>query len=1206
MKIQHIFQDDINRSINGVIQVDQSNAEVIEQEVREYVITKDIKKHLCQFFDVYSQSFDTPTNNVNVWISGFFGSGKSHFLKMLSYLLENKQISDTSTVELFRRKFEEDPAAFMPIDRSTQGPTETILFNIGAAADKNQAKDPVLSVFAKKFYTHLGFCGEIPEVVHLEKYLAEVGKTEQFTQAFEQSCGRSWRDSRRNYGFMRAHVRTALVQALGMSDEDAKLYTQTKQSVDLSIDTLVQDIKKYVDSKPANYRLLFMIDEVAQFVGSEVPLLLSLQSIAEKLGSICRGKVWMVCTGQEAIDEIINKVQNDGFARISARFATRLSLSSSSVDEVIQKRLLKKKAEYTQELENVYEAKASTLRNLFTFKNALSDVRGYASASDFVTNFPFVPYQFTILQKVFAEIRRHGIHDQQHLAAGERSLLSGFQEAAQKVQEGNEHTLVPFYRFYDAVHSFLLAAIRQVIERADRAAHDGAGLQEYDVDVLKLLYLIRYIDKDIPANINNIAILMADDICVDKINLRQKVTESLERLLSQNYIRRSGEVYIFLTNEEQDIQRAIQNEVPVDTSIIVSRIASTIFEDIYSTKKIRFSKDYDPIPFNRYVDTVAVGNQNADIALRFLTVAADASDKSHMKLMNDSVKQAIAVLPEADYFAALEQAEKIRAYVKMRNVPQLPASTQLIIRAQQEEAIRLEEAAKEQLTKAILEADFYVAGELRQYRETDISGKIEAALRYLVANVYSELDQVDSLAQSEADIAAILSGKATQLQGLEANNGALALVEEYLSMQQMLNMPTSMHDLISRFSGVPYGWRELDIAALVARLVVEQKATVKHQGNTILPSHPKLPDMLRKSSEIGRTLITKRELVSATRMDTARKALREYLEVMNVPDKEDNLVAFIIEQFTAVITQHKNMLEAYKLQPHYPDRDIITQAVELLQGILNQKADNIALIKALCDKQDDLLDNKESLRDVEQFFRNQRPIFDASVRLLLDLRVDGDYLNEIQESKQAFSAMQEICFIEPGQKFNYSRIPDLNELMASLKSIHGNLLSAKREELRDILQQCHAAVTEAAGADHRFRSVSEQADRFYQEKLGIIDSYPTITLLEGLTSQLTKKKDECLERIEEINAYVPAKQPNSGTTATPTPSAGTPATPPPHSGTTKQPTPQEQPKKQRTIYRTVVFPTGKLRSAADVDAYVKQLRTMLNKQLHGVDILSIQ
>ena len=127
MMIRDMFADDINRKINGVIKVDQAADDVIEQELNEYVITRELKKHFITFFNYYGDAFDQPTADMGVWISGFFGSGKSHFLKMLSYLLANQEVQGVRTVERFRKKFEDDPATFMLIDSVTKGHTDTIL-----------------------------------------------------------------------------------------------------------------------------------------------------------------------------------------------------------------------------------------------------------------------------------------------------------------------------------------------------------------------------------------------------------------------------------------------------------------------------------------------------------------------------------------------------------------------------------------------------------------------------------------------------------------------------------------------------------------------------------------------------------------------------------------------------------------------------------------------------------------------------------------------------------------------------------------------------------------------------------------------------------------------------------------------------------------------------------------------------------------------
>lgn len=214
MQIRNMFAEDINRPINGVIKVDQDTADVIEQEVREYVITRELKKHFISFFDYYSDSFDKPTDDIGVWISGFFGSGKSHFLKMLSYILENKPVGTTTTVEMFRKKFEDDPATFMLIDKATRGKTETILFNIDIEGSINKDKTAVLRVFAKMFYNHLGFFGENLKVAMLEQYIDQLGKTEEFRRVFEEKKGKSWVDQRKAFAFNGKFIIPTLMEVL--------------------------------------------------------------------------------------------------------------------------------------------------------------------------------------------------------------------------------------------------------------------------------------------------------------------------------------------------------------------------------------------------------------------------------------------------------------------------------------------------------------------------------------------------------------------------------------------------------------------------------------------------------------------------------------------------------------------------------------------------------------------------------------------------------------------------------------------------------------------------------------------------------------------------------------------------------------------------------------------------------------------------------
>ncbi len=1173
MKIRDMFTDDINRKINGVIKVDQAADDVIEQELNEYVITRELKKHFITFFNYYGDAFDQPTADMGVWISGFFGSGKSHFLKMLSYLLENKEVKGVRSVERFRKKFEDDPATFMLIDRATKGQTETILFNIDIEGFSNKDKTAVLRVFAKMFYNHLGFYGENLKVAMMERYIDQQGKTEEFCRVFEEKRGKSWLEMRRAFAFNGKFIIPTLMEVLDMSEDDARGWFNDKTATEISIAQLVEDMKAYVDTKPANFRLLFMIDEVGQYVGTDTDMLLNLQSLSEKIGSECEGKIWVICTGQEAIDEII-KVRADEFSRIQARFKTRLSLSSSSVDEVIQKRILKKKSEAAADLENVYEQNDSVLRNLFSFNGSILDIKGYSGSREFTENFPFVPYQFIIMQKVFAEIRKHG-NSGKHLSGGERSMLSGFQEAAQKIQEKDEYALVPFFRFYDTVHTFLDGSIRRVIERCQKAADNGDGIEQQDVDVLKLLYLIRYID-DIPSNLDNVVILMADDIRVDKIIMREAVRGCLDRLISQNYIGRTGDIYNFLTDEEQDIQREIR-DTNVDTASIVERIAQMIYGGIFTTKKFRYGK-YD-FAFDQMVDGTTVGVAMGGMRLRFLTVATDTAEKTEFRLMTESKgNEAIVVLADTPYYESLESAMKIRKYVKQRNVSQLPKSVQKIISDQQDEAGKYELSAMTELQNAIEGAQFYVDGEHLEMKGGNAKSKIDQSLEYLVAHVYSKLDLITENAGSDADIIAILTGTVTMLPGMEPNRDAASAMEEYLEMQDAKKLPTSMADVQSKYSAIPYGWKEIDIAAVAAQLIYSQKVTIKYAGNTIQPDDPKLPDMLRKKSEIGKTSISKRKTISAAMM-------REVKE-MDVPDDGDGLIRFVTEKFSEQRDYYTSLNGRYEGHK-YPDRGLVQAAISLMDDVLSQKKDNIALIERVLKKEDDLFENKESMSNgIENFFKTQVTVFDQAVQFEKSLHDDLDRIAENEEAHKALNTIRLITTVQPGSKFNYNRIRELNPLMDTVRTAHDKMLEEKRTEVLETVRQCMEATHTTANGDSKASRLIEKSDKYFSQCKEKIAELKSLALLDAMFLPMCQYKDDTVSHIETVLAPPAPKlqiQPTQ---------------------TGKEPVPAKK-KVVRVYNRQVVFQAKTLQTDADIDDYVEKIRSQLKQLLKNCDEIKL-
>lgn len=1177
MKIQNMFQKDIDRDINGVVKVAQDDSQSLKQELSEYIITKELRGHFATFFDNYTKAIDHPTDKIGVWISGFFGSGKSHFLKMLSYLLSNKEVDGKHAFDYFADKFD-DPMMYANVEKCVRVPTESILFNIDIEGPINKDKTAVLRVFAKVFYNHCGFYGEDLKVAKLERFIDKQGKTDAFRAAFKEINGEEWVNARDTAAFFEDDVVEVLQSVLGISETAARNWFNGSEEVELSIKQLVSEIKEYVDSKGDKFRLLFCVDEVGQYIGEDGDLMMNLQSIVEEIGDKCRGKVWVMVTSQEAIDSVVKVVGND-FSKIQGRFNTRLSLSSSSVDEVIKKRVLAKTEEADQLLRMEYDKEASGLKSLFAFDNPILDIKGFSNATEFSETFPFVPYQFIIIQKVLAEIRKHG-NSGKHLSGGERSMLSGFQEAAQKIENKDENALIPFYQFYDTVHTFLESAIRRVIDRCQNAADAHDGLEQQDVDVLKLLYLVRYID-DIKANIENIAILMIADIHTDKIALRAQIADSLDRLLSQNYIARNGDTYAFLTDEEQDIATDIKN-TSVDSAQIVQSISRTVYGEIYPSKKYKYGR-YD-FPYDQYVDETLNGSASGGMCLRIVTVASDLYGSGDQNLiMKSQVNNEVIVVlsDETPYFDELEQAMKIRKYVKQRNVSHLPESIQRIIRERNEEARKLEDHARSQIEKAIVDGKFYVHGEVLNLKSGSAKDKIDAAMKSLVESVYSKLNMVNQFADTDADVFSILNSPQDEITftGLGANNeDALNDISQWLELQNQKMLKTSMGDVQRRYQAIPYGWKEIDIAALIARLIVQQKIQINYGGAMVGKDDHRLVDFLRKRTEIDKAIVVRHIAPDETLIRKSVAFLREYLGAMDIPSDENGLIGFVLNTFETKRDHYKQLLDNFYAHNSYPEKGKMEEALELMNTILGQRKDNVALLKGMVQHQDDLLDLSEDMEEIEMFFKAQQPVFDTARKFLTNISRERDYLSADTDAQSAVSTISNILSMPKP----YGRIGELPELMQKVKTSYAALLDMKREEVNENIRQCMQDVHQLAGEARDAGTLLHQADDHFAVKREEVKTASSLTDLDAMSMQLLSYKDTICRRMEALHD-TPQSNPSAQSGDAPAPRR----------------------LNIKTMRRYDLCAIKRLNSKEDIDQYIESIREKLYRALENSDGVQI-
>ena len=271
---------------------------------------------------------------------------------------------------------------------------------------------------------------------------------------------------------------------------------------------------------------------------------------------------------------------------------------------MIKKRILDKNETVAQALRLLYGQKATIIKNIILFNDGV-EKKLYENASDFAEVYPFVPYQFNLLASVLTSIRTHGASGK-HLSEGERSMLALFKESAMQLRDEEMGAIVPFHKFYDALENFLDHSHRGVIIRAYDNSHINPDKKTEDVfaiNVLKTLFLIKYVNLSIEANIDNVTSLMISSLDDDRVALKERVGDALKVLMRQNLVQKNGSIYVFLSDEEQEINREIEAQ-NVEMSEIIAKVSELIFEDIFTDKKYRyptFNGRYS-FGFNQFVD----------------------------------------------------------------------------------------------------------------------------------------------------------------------------------------------------------------------------------------------------------------------------------------------------------------------------------------------------------------------------------------------------------------------------------------------------------------------------------------------------------------------------------------------------------------------------------------------------------------------------
>ena len=1202
MKIRELFTKPIDRPINGVIKADQRDAESIWQELDEYVVTKQLTEYFRRFFDAFLAAADNPkdpvvSSRMGVWVSGFFGSGKSHFIKILSYLLENIEAIDPVTgktkkaASFFDERKIKDALLLADMQRAAKGSSDVILFNIDAKADSKSDRDVILQVFLRVFNEKLGYSGDAPHIAEMERYLVGKGVYETFKSAFQEKNGSPWNKERDAVDFLRDDVVHSLAKALNMTEESAgRWFDNSRDDYKINIDGLAKIIRDYLDTKPSAHRVIFLVDEVGQFIGDNTQLMLTLQTIIEQLGTLCQGRAWVIVTSQEDIDAAIgetNKAKSQDFSKIQGRFHTRLSLASSNTDDVISERLLSKTEAAHVELRDCFAQKGDIINNQLAFVGNSVSMRSYKDAAEFVACYPFAPYQFTLLQKVFESIRKVGATGK-HLSKGERSLLDAFQSAAVRNAERDIDALVPIYDFYPSIESFIDTSAKRSIDEAP----SNPSLEPYDVQLLKALFLIRYIPDIIKPNVDNLATLCVDQIDADKLALRRKIQESLTRLEHQRLVSRNGDLWSFLTNEERDVAREI-GHVEVSAGEKSRLLSELIYDEILSgITKIRHRETKGDYEINRLLDGAPWKNASHELSLEIVTPLSDDHEGlNDAKAIMRSADRALIRMAESNRLdIELTLYQQIEKYIDSPKASSAPASLRRILNDRKDENRERRTRLVEQLSTALVTGDCYALGQKLSSKAAAPSTQVDELVNYLISNTYTKLTylkvrQADPIAEIKAILMSNSIGQnSLALGGEEGNPLALNEMREYLQIKASQSR-VLLSDVVDRFSGAPWGWKpEWEVVLLIARLYMAGEIKLIADNSDIEPSGAIEP--LTKSVRFKQVSILKRKSADAVQIKRARELHKDLFSEIG-KDDEDGLVADF----------RTNLLQEWQLElekfahvastKHHPGKETIDQALTKIKKQLAIR-DPFEFIEVLLAAKDEWLDAADDIHDLINFYKTQI----ATWRRMLDSLTEfADNQETLLKDTQAAAALRDLEAIRDNPA-PYGQVSRIDTLIGAVSGVNDRIAGEEREAALLSIDQRISEVQKTLDEVHADASLRNKALQPLQQIKATVAALSSIPKIRYLKEQAGNMLDSAMDAISLASKPTTTVANAPGGTAT--------------VFTTGNVTPVVAAKPTKVIRAADVAVQSYLETESDVDEYLARLKKQILTEINAGGKVRVQ
>lgn len=1122
MPMREIFAKGIDQQFSGVIMANDEKD--LANEVNEYVLTDEIQANLEKFLEEYT---DPANRNVNgAWISGFYGSGKSHLLKMVSHLIgtvppdivedggAGPAMGREQVVRTFMRKAADQDNHELEglLERTGAIPATSILFNIGQVAQQS-AEGAVLAAFVRMFNDARGYLGKDPAVARFERDLDANGWLEGFRQAFQQVTGQDWDTGRDAAMLWDDAIGQAYAQVTGTSVQPNLIARYEEAAGNMNVRDFTDDVAKWLDRQGRDHRIAFLVDEVGQFIGDRPELMLQLQSITEDLCARCDGRAWVVVTSQEDMDAIVGdrtKQQRYDFSKIEARFKLKLKLNSSDVIEVIQKRLLEKTDRALPVMQELWDGQNANLRTLFEFDEQgaqYSRTNRYTEA-DFIANYPFVDYQFLLFQNALRALSDYNMFTGKYQSVGERSMISAINSTLRTCKDERVGDLMPFDRLYDGISEALLNTSTFRITNAARmlpAEHVDLGVR-----ILKALLMIKYVDG-IAGTAHNLRVLLTDRFGQDVIGLEGRIKATLDVLERETYVTRIGETYEYLTNEENDIEQEIK-DIDIDHADTVKAFREIVTGDVLKSMSIQLGAQKTPFRYGLQIDGVQQGTAKVNTWLDLVTSGSEEDrDEALLRDMGRAdTLVAFLDMSDASLFDDLAMYQKTDLYLQ-RNAGKQQSELRGSIIAQRSATNKhLYDELRHRVARAIAGARFVYNNQPVEAKGTDAQGRVDEAMMVLLRRYYSSYLMLGDRLYPANRLAAFLmdASDTGKLEGTEGTRSGMDTpaedVRSWILTRQQRHETVTVQAVIEHYSAAPYGWPETAVLYCLAYLYALGRVTFEIDGRDVARTEVAKRLLDRHHDAM---LVEIPKIYDQGKVARLRKFATEYFPSSVVHDSTPT-APDLAKQVHAELQQHMQQLKTMRAQASaYPFASKLSSPIEhlttvlsrgaswLLEGftdpgsepnsdtLLDDEADTVSLIQSF-------LEGKQGRQYQEgmQWIRANTANIDAASGEVRQLRDEALQLADDPEIYQS----------RPLVRFN-TKIRQLQDAI-------DQALQDARREAKDTVQ----GVRDRIHASEEYRlaphDAQEQADRQLESIDRAIDEQPYILGIGRLAEELMQTR----------------------------------------------------------------------------------------------------